>query len=352
MNKNQAALPILTMGELIDSTNAFFTYLRSKWLQAFLLITIGMLITASYYFIQKPKYEGTASFILEEKGGGAGGGLSGLASQFGFDLGSMNGNAGLFAGDNVLSILKSRSIIEKVLLSKVDSTKSTTTLADLYLETSGLHKKWLKDPSIGDINFNNCIPGKPNMRIQDSALFVIFQKLSQKQVAIERISKNGSIIKIVTTSASEIFSKLFTERLVLETMEMYIDIKTSVATKNIKRLEKRSDSLLVLLNSSTNKSAALQLLDANIAYKTAAVPLEVSQREKTVTFTVYTEVVKNLEASRIALANQTPVINILDNAKYPLENQQLSLGLLLLIGFMGGLATSLGLAFINFKPSN
>ena len=62
--------------------------------------------------------ETTKLFVLEdEKSNGSLGGAIGLASQFGFDLGGNGG--GVFSGDNLLELMKSRSIIEKVLLTTV-----------------------------------------------------------------------------------------------------------------------------------------------------------------------------------------------------------------------------------------
>jgi len=146
-----------------------------------------------------------------------------------------------------------------------------------------------------------------------------------------------------------VFAKLFTERLVLETMRMYVDLKTSVASRNIRRLEQRADSLMDLLNAKSYKNANLQVLDANIAYKSSGVPIELSQRDKTVTYSLYTEVIKNLEASRMAMAGQTPVINLLDTAKYPLENQEISLLKLLLMGAAAGLVFFVLICFFNYK---
>lgn len=345
-------IPTLQMGELFDGLISFGKYLLTQIKLSLVLVLIGLLAGTAYYFIQEPKYAGTVSFILEEKSGGMGGGLSGLASQFGFDMGSLTGSAGLFAGDNILDILKSRTLIEKVLLSKTDSTKgnNSATLADLYLVFSGLHKKWKDREGLARLGFSNCAPGKTHTRLQDSVLLVVYRKLIKKQVTVERINKKGSIFEVVTTTPDEVFSKLFTERLVLETMRMYIDLKTSVATRNIRRMEQRSDSLMQLLNSKSYKSASLQMLDANIAFKSAAVPVEVTQRDKTVTYALYTEVMKNLEASRMALAGQTPVINLLDNAKYPLEDQKFSFGILMAIGAFAGLVITLVLAFITYAP--
>ncbi len=340
----------LKMGDLMNGVVDFFKALIASWKQALFLMIACVLLATIYYFIQKPKYEGTASFILEEKGSSMGGSLSGLASQFGVDIGSLTGSAGLFAGDNILDILKSRTIIEKVLLSKIDSSNTNIKLADLYLDWSKLKSKWADKEGLANLSFDNCAPGKPNSRLQDSVLFVIYQKLSKKNITVERINKKGSIIEVTTVSQSEVFSKLFSERLVAETMKMYIDIKTGTAQKNIHRLEQRSDSLMQVLNSKSFKSASLQVLDANIAYKSAAVPVEVSQRDKTVTYALYTEIMKNLEASRMALAGQTPIINLLDNSKYPLEDQKFSFGILLAIGIIAGLLINFVIVFVTYQP--
>ena len=71
-----------------------------------LLIVLGSLFGLVYYFITSPKYQATATFIVEEKSSGSG--LAGMAGQLGFDISSLTGgNAGLFDGDNILEIIKS-----------------------------------------------------------------------------------------------------------------------------------------------------------------------------------------------------------------------------------------------------
>lgn len=68
---------------------------------------------------------------------------------------------------------------------------------------------------------------------------------------------------------------------------------------------------------------SLQILDANTAFRSTAVPVELSQREKSISFALFSEVVKNLEASRMSLASQTPIINILDTSKVsPSQSQK------------------------------
>lgn len=353
---SSSSVPKLKVDDVLTELQAFLVFLFSKKKLFFVCIILGLITAFIYSIFQQPKFEAKASFILEEKTGGVGAGLSGLASQFGFDVGSLTGSVGLFAGDNILEIIKSRTIIEKVLLTKVDSSESikqqtnnSETLADVYLQCSKLKQKWSNKEGLSSINFSSVSNEKPNSRLQDSVLLVIYNKIIKNNITVERLNKKGSIFQISTISSSEVFSKLFTERLVLETIRLYVDLKTSVSTRNIARLETRSDSLMKLLNATSYKSAALQVLDANAAFKTTTVPVEVSQRDKSVTYALYSEVMKNLEASRMGLANQTPVINMLDQAKYPLENQARTLWLLLLIGAIGGFVIAFSIVFYQYR---
>jgi uncharacterized protein involved in exopolysaccharide biosynthesis len=313
----------VALSHLLDEAKSMGNY----WIGMRKLILISLLLVNSivvlYSILQKQQFQAETSFILEEKSAGGGGSLSGIASQFGIDLGGLGAGGSIFSGDNVLDILRSRQIVEKVLLSKADSNKGTNspTLADLYLPQ--MHK------TLPTVDFASVTYPKPMTRLQDSVLYLMFDKIIQKNLVVDRLNKKGSIIKVAVVSESEVFSKIFSDRLVYETIKLYVDQKTSVSNRNIARLEARADSLLRVLNNKSYQSANLQVLDANTAFRSTAVPVELSQREKSISFALFSEVVKNLEASRMSLASQTPIINMLDTSKYPLVNKKKSIWLLL-----------------------
>ncbi len=315
-----------SLGDIINHAKAFIRYLLKKWWMLAIAMIIGAALGALYYNIQKPKYEAVTTFILEEKSGG-GGGLAGLASQFGFNIGSLSGGGSMFAGDNILNILKSKNIVQKVLLSPAEGNSPKETLADLYLDFSGLKKHWQKKPQLANIIFSN-IQGTITP-LQDSVLNAIYEALIKKNVSVERTSKQGSIIRVTVTAANSTFARLMSVRLVDEAGKMYMEIKTGTAEANIQQLQNRSDSLLFLLNRKSYTAAASQPLDINPAIKTAVVPTEIASRDKTVLATLYAEVTKNLEASKLLLSQQTPVIEVLDRPSY-LQNDN-RMGLLLLI---------------------
>ena len=344
----------VALTDIIASAKNFIKFIQSKIKLLGLLIVLGGVLGLAYYFITSPKYQATATFIVEEKSSGSG--LAGMAGQLGFDISSLTGgNAGLFDGDNILEIIKSRNIIESVLLSKVDIADSANnkTLADLYYETSGLKNKLEgKSNDLANLNFSNIKNGAGHTILQDSVLFIMIEKINKDNLNVQRTNKKGSIISISTYSTNPQFSKLFSERLLNETSEMYIKIKVGNLSSNINRLQNKADSLQSLLNRTSYQSAALNTFDANEAYKSSAVPEEMSQRDKLVLNTLYAEVVKNVEILRISLINQKPIIQVLDLPKFPLVNQQKSFLIIELIGLLAGLVIGLLYLLLAYTGNN
>jgi hypothetical protein len=326
---------------------SFIGFLLKKWYYIILMSIIGGAIGAGYYMIQKPKYEAVCSFILEEKQSGLGG-LSGIASQFGFDLGGMAGGS-IFAGDNILEILKSRNIINNALLSPVDSS-SGKKLIDLLIEFNGWKKKWEDNQRLKGINFYAVTSSSQPLTLpQDSVLAMAQRSLIKNNIVIERLTKKGSIIQVSITAENEVFAKLLSERIVADAKEMYLQIKVGNSRSNVLNLQRKADSLLRLSNSKSYQTATSFVVDANPALRTAVVPSELNLRDKMVVQTLYVEVVKNLELNKIALMQQTPVIQILDSPIYPLFNKSKTLPVLVVIGSLVGLLATTLFLFIRFN---
>jgi hypothetical protein len=319
----------IVLGDVIESIKRFFGYLRSQFILITLCAVLGLTLPLIYRAMQKPAYAASTTFILEEKSA-TGGGLAGIASQVGLDLGSLGGGvSSVFSGDNILDIIKSRVIIEKVLLTPI-SGNSGKTLADLYLEFSGMGGNLPAPVSFASLSAAHSV-------YQDSVLYVMYDQIAKKNVSVDRLNKKGTIFKIVTVSQNQVFSKNFAERLLKETTTYYVNVKTSNAAANVKRLQARGDSLLRVLNAKSYATASFQILDPNVAFKSMSVPAEVSSRDKSIVFSIYAEVTKNLEMSRIALVSQTPVIQLLDVPKYPLMDDRKSYLFLGLVGVIAGI---------------
>ena len=327
--------------ELKEVGKRFFKYFLSQY--KFILVVTAITSAAGLIYgkLQPSTYKATATFIVEDKGGSKGGGLSGLASQFGIDMGSITGGgAGLFDGDNILEIMKSRKIIEGVLLSKVedDVPQKGLTIADFYLQNSplseSLAKKNITSASLG---FGKLTEDSKHTIIQDSVLYLIYTRI-KKDLNVDKQNKKSTIITLDINSTNQIFSKTFVEKLLQQTSEMYIDIKTGNLSKSIGKMQRKVDSLQAALSSKGDIRNFINL----------SVPNEGVSRDKNVSSALYGEVVKNLETMKLSLINQTPVIQVLDMPKYPLMDQRIPARYPLLIGFALGIGLSLAYSLYKY----
>lgn len=323
----------IKVSDLLALVNKVIKYLLSQYKLIGITTTITCLIAIVYWYQQTPIYRASATFIVEE-GSSKGGGLSGIASQFGIDIGSMmgGGGSGMFSGENIYEIMKSRLIIEKVLLSKIDSSEggSGKSMADLYMQISGMQKALnKKGPEFAKLNFTNLKEDSKHTILQDSILNVLVQKIVTQNLSIDKQNKKTSIITVSLSSSDQVFSKVFVEKLLSKTSELYIDIKTRNLSKNINKIQRKADSLQYSLNNIYDRS-----------YINLSRPQEATNRDKTVTYTLYGEVIKNLETLKISLINQTPLIQVLDLPQYPLIDQKYRLLVLLPIGFIVGIFLS------------
>jgi hypothetical protein len=331
----------IKLTDIIELLKRFLAYLLSKYKLIVTTTFITTLISFGYWYFQEPNYKATATFIVEE-GSSKGGGLSGIASQFGIDIGGLlgGGSASLFSGENIFEIMKSKLIIEKVLTTNIQnpSDQKNILLADLYLEISGMRKQ-LNQKSIEFKNFK-FVDGKNNINniLYDSLMNVIYTRLITENLIIDKLNKKASIITISITSPSQLFAKNFTEKLLEQTSNLYIEIKTGNLSRSIAKIQHKADSLQNSLNNIYDRS-----------YINLSRPMEATNRDKTVTYTLYGEVIKNLETLKISLINQTPIIQVLDLPKYPLKNLKYRLKILLLIGFAAGITLSSLIAILLYS---
>lgn len=334
----------LQVEDLLAGLRDFGRYLLSRYRLFLVAILTASLIGLGWGVLQPARYAGVTTFILEEKG--SGGGLEGLASQFGLDIGNIfGGGSGILSGDNILDIMRSKQIVYSVLLTKVDfaSGKDTITLADHYLDVMGWRKKY---PELRDVYFYKSASQSRSLR--DSVLQLIHEKLVEKQLSVTRLNKKGSIIEVKMVTPSQPLSKLFTECLYQETFRFYINVKTGTSQANVSRLQARADSLSRILNQRTYQAAGMQILDANAAFRSNSVPAELSGREKMLVFELYAEVIKNLEMARIVLLNQTPVLQVLDRPAYPLKKDNWAWWKWMLAGAGIGVGLVLVLLFYTY----
>lgn len=333
----------ITLKDLILKLQEWWRYLLSKWLLIVIFGLIGAGLGLVRSLLGKISYIGELTFVLEDNQGNPLSSYMGLASQFGIDLGG-NSTSGVFTGDNIIEFLQSRLMIEKSLLSPIKIDGKVMSLADLYIDSYEMRDSWANKPALKALHFPPNADRRKFSRQQDSILSLIHKEITENRLEIDKPDKKLNFISVRCTTVSEAFSQTFTQQLVKEATGFYVDTKTKRNKVNVDRLQSQADSLEMMLNRKTFSAAAAQDLNLNPARQVAGVSSELAMRDKLVLQTMYGEVVKNLELSKIAMAHETPVIQIVDTPILPLERKKFGkLKGLVLGGFLGGVLIVLAL---------
>jgi hypothetical protein len=332
----------ITLRVIFNKAQAIWRYLISQKAKILIAGIIGASVGLGYAFLLPKKFTSTLSFVVEE-GRSNEGGLSSLAGQFGVDIGG-GGAGGVFSGENILLFLKSEGLVRQTLLTQYDSIGKVT-LADRYADVKGLKKKWQKKPIVGSIDFsiysNGVIPRK-----EDSLIQSVVSEIIEKDLIIDRPEKKATLVQVKVTTEDELFSKLFSERLVKVATDRYIETKTKTKALNVAKLQHRADSLSAILDNKTYLAATSQqaLVDANPALRTTPIASEISSRDKALVGVIFSEVVKNLELSKTILNQETPVIQIVNQSTLPLKVEETENIIGLIIGWI--LATFLMVCYL------
>jgi hypothetical protein len=332
----------ISLKELILKIRSGFRYLLSRWKLLLLSGLIGAGLGFTYASFQKTNYSAELTFVLEEAGANQLSAYSGLASQFGIDLGGSS-NSGIYTEDNIIGFLKSRLMIEKTLLSPISYQNKQTSLANAYIDIYGLREKWRKKKeALKNIQFPVNPVRKNFTLLQDSILNTIYTDILKKKLIVEKVDKKLSFISVKCATEDALFSKVFVEHLVNEATDFYVQTKTKRSKANVEKLQLKADSIEYLLNRKTYSVAAAQDLNMNPARSVANVGLEVGTRDKIVLQTMYGEVIKNLEISKMAMVQETPIIQTIDTPILPLEEKRAGrLKSLIIGGFAGAFAIAL-----------
>jgi len=336
----------------------FLNYFISQYKLILYITIITSALGLLYGKLQPSTYKATSTFIVEDKSGKGGGGLSGLASQFGIDVGGLTGGgAGLFDGDNILEIIKSRAIIEKVLLTKMEEPSSSKgqTIADYYIQIENLAPAFeSKNINVKSLNFAGLTEGAKHTVQHDSILYILYSRIN-KNLNVEKKNKKSTIITLEVVSGDQVFSKVFAEEVLKQTSDLYVDIKTGNLSRSIDRIQQKADSLQNSLRGIYQKSFqaenATKLYNVNSSLRINTSQTEIAARDKTVSSTLYGEVVKNLETLKLSLINQTPVIQVLDTPKFPLFDQRTPARYSLMIGFAIGFVLSFFYALYKYTSN-
>lgn len=309
----------ISLKEAIIKIRYWAKYLISKWLIIIIAAGIGAAYGLYKEYYKKPIYKARISFVIENAGSGGASGVEvgGFVSQFGLDMGS--GSTGqTFSGANLQELMSSRAMVQKALLSPVKVNGKTLSLADFYIEIKGFRKEWADTP-MSDLHF---LPGTdPDLfTLEQNSLMNNFHSVISKKELVVNMKKAG-LSTIEVSSENELFAKYFTEVLLKVVSDFYIATKTKKSFENFSILKTQVDSMRRVLNIAVSNVAVS--VDANPNQNRARSVLSAAPQRRQIDLQAnqafYVQMIQNLEAAKITLRKEAPLVQVIDRPVLPLE---------------------------------
>ncbi len=314
--------------------------LLKKWWLILIIGFLAGLIGIYYASKQEILYQSRLTFALDE---GEGGGISSaisLAAQFGLSLGS---GKEVFAGDNIIEIMKSRRIIESTLLSIDTFDKKPFTFVEYFL-----NQQEKKNSKARNIHFPVNQSQSTFSYAQDSLLYECYLQFARSYITCDKPDRKYNIFEVNIKNQNEKFAKDFTDRIVEETNGFYTTISTKKAKQTLDILEQRVADMKSNVNSSIGRRAEVQDKNLNPVFSEAQVPVLKAQTNIQVYGGAYAEMFKNLEIARYQYLKQIPLMQIIDSADYPMKKIKMGkLKTAVIFSFLAGFLTVFVLWIIN-----
>lgn len=332
----------ISFRELLLHVINWFKYVLSKWRIISIVVLLGAVAGFIHANRQKLMYIATSTFVLQEAGASAGPSDT-FASILGIN--SPEGS-GIFQGDNLVELYRSRFMIKKTLLSKIPD--ENIYLIDRYIQINHLQYGWKNNSYLRHINWF-LKPDKNNKKIiraQDSLITLFANDIRNNYLNINR-DRQLNIFRVEVRSKNEDFSKLLNDQIVHTVNNFYVDTKTRRSLENLSLMQHQADSIKAALTTAMYRTASSTdyVYNANPAMQVNRVPSQRNQVEAENNRAMLNELVRNLEVSKVALRKETPLIQLIDEPVFPLEKRRESRAKGLIIG--GLIAAVLAIAYFS-----
>ena len=129
--------------------------------------------------------------------------------------------------------------------------------------------------------------------------------------------------------------------------KMYISYQTKQSSNTIEFLQNRADSVFHELEIAEENFARVKDINQRIIKASGRLNELQLMRNVEVLNTMYLELVKNLEISKLTLLNQTPIIQVIDKPILPLKDTKFSYRFALIISLLLSIFISLFYVFLR-----
>lgn len=341
----------ISMADIINKTKEISQYIWSKKLIVIIAVVLGAILGLVSALTQKIDYTATYKFTIESKSSVGSG--SGILSLVG--LGSSDG-ASAFSGNNLMELIKSRTMVENALLSPVCIDGDSMTVIEYKFVCDSIREKCktfkpkedAETVSVCEIKYPLGQKRSTFSRAQDSLLMQTSSILLAKSITVDKADKKLNFVNFSVTSKDESFSKVFAGALLKEVNDFYIATRTERTNTNIKSFSVRADSIRDEMNKALYRVASVRDANLNGVAKVQVERLKY-ETEARINSEAYTEIMKNIEVMKLDLARETPLIKVIDEPIYPLTNNKKGkVSSIIKYGFALGFLSVLGLIVMYY----
>jgi len=322
----------------------------ANWKILVAVICLFACLGLAYALLKKPVYIAESTFVLQEENASPLGSYASLASLAGISLD--NETNGLFSGDNIIELYKSRTLLKTTLLSKGIFPGGPELLIERYIRFNNLRDKWKGKDGLENIRFDG--DTSRFTIIQDSIIFDISKEINKKYLTVDKPDKKLGIIEVQVRSKDQLFAKYFNQQLVSNVSKLYIATRSERALNNLHILAQQADSVKNVLNNSISGAAIANdvIPNANPNLSVLHAPSQKKTVDVKAASEVYGQLLQNLELAKVTLRKETPLIQIIDKPDLPLDEDKPSIPLSLLLGgLVGFVIVAFYLVFREFLKS-
>lgn len=308
-----------------------FLRLRSNAVKIILITGAFSIVGLSGQLFFPQRYQAQLMLAVEE---GESSGWQNLLAQFGLDVGGLN-PGGIFEGESLVKLFKTRFMVERTLMDSVETPNGSKTLVNAFYP----YTKWGDDQS----EFRTIV--FPATRgefspLQDSLMMCMAEYIVADVLDVYKPDKKLSLIYVNATHEDKYVAQSFTEAIVKNTIEYFLETITSKARKNLQVLQNQRDSAQDYLSSALRRNAGARDAMVNPLFQSGQVDQYETYVDLQVANALFVEIAKNLTLAEIGLRKQTPLIQVIEYPNFPLNRTGLLwyewMGLGALVGFLFG----------------
>jgi len=298
--------------------------LKNWWI---ILLLIGVGIGVGYFMdIRKNKrvqYEAKIVFSISNgtSGGQDMGGFGGFLG-----MSAPTNDAALFRGENLFYILKTRPVLERILLSEVTlSNGQKTSFINYYLDSTYIRQdEWMDFlPEWTRVRITKNNRSKmvgAERQVFDGVLF----KIRDRELFISQPNTKTAFYELIAYMENEMVAKTFADLTLKTVGDVYQETQTRKTREMMIITKRRVDSLASVLNRTENRLAQTTIINTDAVMPTAKVAEGRLTRNSTFVSSLYLEASRNLENLQMSIIKEAPLFNEIEPISMPLPVKALS----------------------------